>query len=305
MRFEIGGRPKFSDRKIKIDLFVTDARFALACSTYDKGGEYTFVSGGPGALALDVAVKSVSKARAKLRSRGKMLVGQVRYPWLRRVGSSPKSGFGTHERLYLETSVRGGGTIKLTLVLPSDLASRVAAEVARRAARYRLETKRLDGELRRTLESLASVTAPNAGTNAGEIYWYTLPGADYVDETSARLVSLSTRRGFEDHTLRTVTCECGKANRGDRASCWGCGAPLAAAAEVIEPVAGVTGPDAVDGLLPQNATPDRSPHDSDARGLDGFAPEAPSFGGDSSRVVVTAAGSTLGWAPCRADVVLT
>ena len=83
----------------------------------------------------------------------------------------------------------------------------------------------------------------------------------------------------------------------DRASCWGCGAPLAAAAEVIEPVAGVTGPDAVDGLLPQNATPDRSPSRLRRARVGRLCTGGSELGGDSSRVVVTAAGSTLGWAP--------
>ena len=39
---KVGGQTKFKDRKVKIDLFVTDARFALACSSYDKGGGHGF-----------------------------------------------------------------------------------------------------------------------------------------------------------------------------------------------------------------------------------------------------------------------
>jgi hypothetical protein len=185
--FKVGATTKFKDRKVKIDLFVTDARFAFACSSFDKGGGHSFFGGG-GALVLDAAVNSVSKVRAKMRSRGRMLVGQVRYPWLRRVGSSPKTGFGTNEKLYFETSVKGGGTTTLTLYLPSNVsAAQVAAEVACRAARYRLATKNPDGELRQTLEALTSVAAPGGGANAKEIHWHTLPGADSVDETSARL----------------------------------------------------------------------------------------------------------------------
>jgi hypothetical protein len=185
--FKVGADTKFKDRKVKIDLFVTDARFALACSSYDKGGGHTFFGGG-GALVLNLGVNSVSKVRAKLRSRGKMLVGQVRYPWLGRVGSSPKTGFGTHEKLYFEMSVKGGGTTTLTLYLPSNVsAAQVAAEVARRAARYRLATKTPDGELRQTLGALTSVKAIDGGANAKEIRWHTLPGAESVDEMSARL----------------------------------------------------------------------------------------------------------------------
>jgi hypothetical protein len=185
--FKVGGQTKFKDRKVKIDLFVTDARFALACSSYDKGGGHAFFGGG-GALLIGVAVNSVSKVRSKMRSRGKMLVGQVRYPWLRRVGSSPKTGFGSYEKLHFESTVKGGGTTTLTLYLPSSVsAAQIAAEVTRRAARYRLATKSPDGELRQALEALTSAKAVDGGTNAKEIHWHTLPGADSVDETSARL----------------------------------------------------------------------------------------------------------------------
>jgi hypothetical protein len=55
---------------------------------------------------------------------------------------------------------QGGGTTTLTLYLPNNVsAAQVAAEVARRAARYRLATKNLNGELRQTLEALPSVKA--------------------------------------------------------------------------------------------------------------------------------------------------
>lgn len=185
--FTVGGQTKFKDRKVKIDLFLTDARFALACSDFDKGGGHSFF-GGAGAAVLMVGVNSVSKIRAKMRSRGRMLVGQVRYPWLSRVRSSPKTGFGTYEKLHFESTVKGGGTTTLTLFLPNNVsAAQVAAEVARRAARYRLATKNPDGELRQTLEALTSIKALDSGTKANEIYWHILPCADSVDETSARL----------------------------------------------------------------------------------------------------------------------
>jgi hypothetical protein len=66
-------------------------------------------------------------------------------------------------------------------------AAQVATEVARRAARFRLATKNPDGELRQTLEALASAKALDGGANAKEILWHTPPAADSVDETSARL----------------------------------------------------------------------------------------------------------------------
>ena len=100
--FQVGGRTVLNDRKIKIDLFVTDARFALACSKYDKGGGWI---GSPGVM---VAAKAISKARAAIRSRGKMLVGQVRYPWIQKVACSPKRGWADEEKLMLHETAKGG-----------------------------------------------------------------------------------------------------------------------------------------------------------------------------------------------------
>ena len=152
--FKVGAQTKFKDRKVKIDLFVTDARFALDCSSYDKGGGHVFFGGG-GALLVGVGANSVSKSAprcalgagcssVRFATRGCAVSAARRRP-----------GSARHEKLYFETSVKGGGTTTLTLYLPSNVsAAQVAAEVARRAARYRLATKNPDGELRLTLEAL-------------------------------------------------------------------------------------------------------------------------------------------------------
>lgn len=127
-------------RDVKIDVFVTDSRVALACEKYDKGGGW--VGFGAGGLLVAVTANAVSKARAASRSRGKVLVGHVRYPWLKSVGAATKSGFGTSEAIRLEYSdkLSGGPVIKLVeLTLPKNIdATLVAQEIARRAANYRL-----------------------------------------------------------------------------------------------------------------------------------------------------------------------
>jgi hypothetical protein len=182
VEFKVGGRTAFKDRKVKIDVFVTDARFALACSKYDKGGGWV---GGAGMM---ITANAISKARAAIRSRGKMLVGQVRYPWIQRVGSSPKAGFGSEEKLYFETTVKGVGSASVTLFLSKNVdAAQVAAEIARRAARYRLASEQLDQETRDLLEPFTSVQPLAPGASARDIRWFTLPRALAVDEESARL----------------------------------------------------------------------------------------------------------------------
>lgn len=188
VEFTAAGRTAFKDRKVKIDLFVTDARFALACSKYDKGGGWSFWGGG-GALAMDVAFNAVSKARAKFRSRGKMLVGQVRYPWIRRVGSAPKKNWASDEKLVLETSAGRNGAMRLMLTLPKNIDSgQVAVEIVRRAARYRLASEPLDAEVCATLERLSNAEAESASVaDQRGFRFFEMPAAALVSEESARL----------------------------------------------------------------------------------------------------------------------
>lgn len=190
------GRTAFQNRKIKIDLFITDARFALACSKYDRGGGWI---GSPGAMIL---FNTVSKTRAALRSRGKMLVGQIRYPWIQRVGSSPKTGWTSNEKLVFDTTAGKDGGMRLTVTLPKNIeAARVACEIARRAARYRLASEDVDADTRTALEQLTAAepfTGDAEGSN--DIRFIDIPAAKLVGEESARI---SPRTG-ERSTLTTT-----------------------------------------------------------------------------------------------------
>jgi hypothetical protein len=178
--FKMGNRTVLSVRKVRIDLFVTDARLALACSKYDKGGGWV-----GGATAM-VVFNAVSKTRAVLRSRGKMLAGQIRYPWLQWVGSSPKTGWTNEEMLIMQCAAEDGTSLRLTLTLPKNIdAARVAAEIADRAARYRLVSEELDAEARARIE-------PHLGSQSrvvpgGEGQAFEMAASRPVNEYSARL----------------------------------------------------------------------------------------------------------------------
>jgi hypothetical protein len=127
-------------REVKIDIYITDGRLALACEKYDKGGGWVGF-GGAGVLVA-VTANAVSKARAASRRRGKVLVGHIRYPWLKSVGASSKSGFASTEAIRLEYSEkRSTATVRrmIELTLPKNIdATLVAQEIAKRAAAYRL-----------------------------------------------------------------------------------------------------------------------------------------------------------------------
>lgn len=138
---------------VRARVYVTDSRVAVACTKYDTGGGWI---GGPIALTLNVA----SGVRAARRRRGKMLVGHVRYPWLRGVyASGARKGRGSE---LLRLVVEGdSGTLHLDLALPRGAgATAVAADVIRRAARFRLHyDEDATDDQRAELETLARLDA--------------------------------------------------------------------------------------------------------------------------------------------------
>jgi hypothetical protein len=146
---------------IKAHFLITDARIAIACEKYDKGGGWVGTS-----LAVPV-LNAISYARAAARRRGKMLVGHVRYPWLKSIGFSSKTNWLTSEALRLQVSSTVDGTPRwlfLDVTLPKNVdASKVAVAVAQRAARYRLahDPEMTDEERQRFLQ-LASAAAKAA-----------------------------------------------------------------------------------------------------------------------------------------------
>lgn len=66
---------------------ITNQRLVMVASKYDKGGGWDSES----ILAFGV-LNAASKIRAKVRSRGKALVAQVRWPWLVGMRYRPKTG---------------------------------------------------------------------------------------------------------------------------------------------------------------------------------------------------------------------
>jgi hypothetical protein len=141
--FQVNGRglkqiAKLTD--VRIDVYITDGRLAMACQKYDKGGGW--VGFGGAGLLIAVTANVVSKARAARRSRGKVLVGHVRYPWLKAVGATSKTGFFTSEAIRLEfaqnlTTGIVHSVLELTLPKNTD-ATQVAQDLIHRAASYRL-----------------------------------------------------------------------------------------------------------------------------------------------------------------------
>jgi hypothetical protein len=145
-------------RDVKLDVLVTDSRLLVSCGKFDKGGGWVGFGGGGVLFAL--AANGVSKARAAHRRHGKLLVGQVRYPWLRCVGYKPKAGWGSNEELRLGVVTKSGEgerqELFLDLALPKNVDSAaVARAVVMRAAAYRLAYTEVADEDRPKLVELS------------------------------------------------------------------------------------------------------------------------------------------------------
>jgi hypothetical protein len=171
-------------RRSKVAVVVIDARLAIACSKYDKG-DYSGNSDLP--LALDLAGFAVDSVRARFRSRRKVLVGQVRYPWLRQVGSSIRNpALKTHDRLVLVTADPEGGVNTVDIALPDEVSGpELAAEIARRAAHFRLTVEDLDDDARAVLTERLDAEALIDDVRGFQ--YHEMPASHAVSEESARL----------------------------------------------------------------------------------------------------------------------
>lgn len=131
---------------------ITDARLTLGCSKYDKGGGWV---GGPFTM---IALNAGSKLLAARRRRGRMLVGQVRYPWIRAVYAQNKGGWAGVERLRVVVEC-ADQLVRLELTFPKDVnATAIATELIHRAARFRLACEpELDAHERSELARLAEI----------------------------------------------------------------------------------------------------------------------------------------------------
>lgn len=186
---ELNAKTVFKLSDVKIDIFVTDARVAFACSKFEKGEGWLHAHGEYG---IGVLIVAGSKARAAFRRRGKMMVGQVRYPWIQSVGSTARTGWRSEERLFFNAKASEDDSLRLVLTLPKDIdAAQAAAEITRRASAYRLTAEsELDEEERSKLEELGRANPlppdPTAGKN--DARYFEFPTFWFMNEQSARLL---------------------------------------------------------------------------------------------------------------------
>jgi hypothetical protein len=168
-------------------LYITDARIAVAVEKFTKGNKYWGVGAG---AAVAVVAMGVSAARAAHKRHGKMLVGQVRYQWLKALAASPAQGRkgGSELRFVVDVKTTSGGTrtyrIDVTLGYPQVDPLLPAQDIIQRAARYRLSRYPGSAEHHPRLRELtqAPLLAPPA---PGKAATYVMPNFFYMNNKTA------------------------------------------------------------------------------------------------------------------------
>jgi hypothetical protein len=183
VKLERAGKQVLRSSDISIDVYITDARLAIACTKYDKGSTWY------GGVGVMVVGNAITKSMAAVRRRGKMLVGQARYPWIQRVGSTSRIGTGTEERLIIDAPHRDGSMFRLTLQLPRNIdAAKVASGIANRAAAFRLACDpAVNDEMRMQLEALATAGPLPPSPKKNIIVFHQFATCHKISESSAKL----------------------------------------------------------------------------------------------------------------------
>jgi hypothetical protein len=149
-------KPLVGLREVPIELVLTDARLAFACDSFENGSGW--VGWAPGAVASAAAGTDDLDPPGLRRRRRRVLVGQVRHPWVRAAGFRPRAAWFAAEQLRVAVTAphaRGERDLLLDLELPKGVsAEALCRSLVSRVAAHRLEWTACDPAEREALEAL-------------------------------------------------------------------------------------------------------------------------------------------------------
>jgi hypothetical protein len=128
-------RPILRLRHLNIKVYVTAGRLALACKRYRTANAWALAGPGSG-----FAGRGITSAMISRHLQGGVMVGHIRYPWIRSVSARPRTPwlFG-RDTLVIEYAMgpRAPMLLRLDLRLPlQHTPAWMAAEICGRAVRY-------------------------------------------------------------------------------------------------------------------------------------------------------------------------
>jgi hypothetical protein len=201
-----------------ISVYITDARVAFACTEYDKGGSFRVV-GIPdvGDLLVLPILTLGSKVLAARRRRGKALVGQVRYQWLKEICFKPPDWRGK-SNLLVDALSKDGQHYAISLTLRSAVgADKISAEIVRRYAAYLLSLEPAwDDEQLESLRQLTELEHLPSDHRVGvfkdgvRYSFHEMPVCFYMSLSTAAWKPPSQLRVSEDPNIETAGVSSGE-----------------------------------------------------------------------------------------------
>jgi hypothetical protein len=153
---------------VRINCYITEARIALVCPKYDKGGGWV------GGFA--VALNAGSKLLAARRRHGTALTGHIRYPWVKGIYFQPKQGFRSVESLRIVYE-SDGSVLYLTLILDKSTdSSALAFGLMERVVAYRQADTDTFGEVEsQAFDALLAAGKVDNREKTGRLAGYQIP----------------------------------------------------------------------------------------------------------------------------------
>jgi hypothetical protein len=174
-------RPILRLNHLNIKVYVTAGRLALACKRYRTANAWALA--GPG---MGFAGRGVTSARVSRHLQGGVMVGHIRYPWIRSVSARPRTPWWYgRDTLVIEYAMgpRTPMLLRLDLRRSKHTPGAMAAEICWRVVKY-WQTYDRDGsrELQAALRDLARrAHADMMRRDRGKSEVYKLPAWHPVD----------------------------------------------------------------------------------------------------------------------------
>jgi hypothetical protein len=179
VRRKVGNKwvSELQTKDLSFQVWITGSRVLLYCRNFDKGA--TWVGFNLSGLAVAAVGTAISKGMAAGRRRGKALVGNIRYPWITKVGFAPRAGMGTRETVtihYIDGTDPTKPECSLTIHLANHVdANRTARHIVERIIAYRYaERDAMDDDEVAKFEALRT-SGLKAPAQKGYVAHYVLP----------------------------------------------------------------------------------------------------------------------------------
>lgn len=169
----------------KVGVAITDCRLTMACTKYDTGGQWL---GGLSALALEAGDRAI----AAVRRRNKMLVGQIRYPWVAGVAVRGSHGWRKPAKFIVFSSSAADEEFVTSISFSKDVDVTAAGlDLVRRVASFWLNFPDIPEEMRVELRAVTELDSLPPSP--------VLAGMDGVNFRSLKVSDRSALLGRENH----------------------------------------------------------------------------------------------------------